>query len=243
MNSEISILIVDDEALLAQQLGTILEFEGFTVLTATDGREALTLLETTPVNLILSDVSMPGMNGYQLLTTVHQNPEWVRIPFIFLTARGMDSDIRFGKELGVDDYLIKPIEADDLLAAVRGKLLRSAQLNAQAVSEHTATNPRSTKVGLLEIDYERHQVTVDATSLMLSPREFRLLATLCERPEHPFSPEDLIEITHEFSADAYEAGNLIRPLIRSLRNKLEEPSKGRLQVENVRGVGYRLVSA
>ena len=113
-----SILVVDDQPELLENIGFALETGGYIVLTADNGYEALTILETQPVNLILADIAMPGMNGYQLYERVRENPEWVRIPFLFLTARAMNSDIRFGKELGVDDYLTKPIEVEDLLATV-----------------------------------------------------------------------------------------------------------------------------
>ena len=242
MTSLASILIVDDEPALTNQLSTILELEGYDVLTAADGRDALPIISDSSVDLIISDVSMPGMNGYQFLTTLRQDPAQVGIPVIFLSARGMDSDIRFGKELGVDDYLVKPITADDLLAAVRGRLLRASQMAAYAGSTQPAAG-QAVQVGPLKIDHERHQVEVGKTELTLSPREFRLLSMLATRPEHPFSPEDLVRCTHEFDTDAFEAGNLIRPLIRSLRIKVEEPSQGRLQIENVRGVGYRLIAS
>ena len=86
---------------------------------AKDGIEALTTLRSHTVDLILADIGMPRMNGYQLYDHVAENPQWVMIPFVFLTARALDSDIRYAKELGVDDYLTKPFMPDDLLAAIR----------------------------------------------------------------------------------------------------------------------------
>ncbi|RPJ56340.1 MAG: response regulator, partial [Dehalococcoidia bacterium] len=116
MNARASILVIDDEPDLLTNITLTLEAENYQVFTAGNGLEALDALQTQPVNLILADIAMPDMNGYQLYERVRARPEWVTIPFVFLTARAMDSDIRYGKELGVDDYLTKPIRAADLLA-------------------------------------------------------------------------------------------------------------------------------
>ena len=123
-----SILIVDDQPEIVDNVALILDAEGYQALTANDGIEALHVLERQPVDLILADIAMPRLNGYQLYERVRQNPDWIAIPFMFLTARTLDSDIRYGKELGVDDYLTKPIQPEDLLSAVQGKLRRAQQL-------------------------------------------------------------------------------------------------------------------
>ena len=119
-----TILVVDDEIAVLNAIAEILRMEGFQVFTATDGLEGLDVLETHTPDLIITDIMMPRMNGYQLHQRVSNNPEWVWIPFLFLSAKGEEEDIRFGKELGVDDYLKKPIEPEDLIAAVIGRLKR-----------------------------------------------------------------------------------------------------------------------
>ena len=123
-----SILVVDDQPVLLENIRLALESTGNRVWTAEDGIEALAILRKERMDLILADIAMPRMNGYQLYERVRGNPRWVTIPFIFLTARALDSDIRYGKEMGVDDYLTKPIQPEDLLAAVHGKLRRARQL-------------------------------------------------------------------------------------------------------------------
>src|SRR4051812_43325670 len=123
-----TILVADDQPDLRAMISLTLESAGFQVLASGDGLEALATLQAQAVDLILADIAMPRMNGYQLYQRVCETPRWLAIPFIFLTARSLDSDIRYGKELGVDDYLIKPIEPEDLLAAVQGRLRRAAQL-------------------------------------------------------------------------------------------------------------------
>lgn len=120
------ILVIDDEPDFLESLCLTLKMAGYQIIAAKDGAEALSVLQEQAVDLILSDISMPCVNGYQFYNRLCENPHWVTIPFIFLTARTMDSDIYFGKELGVDDYLTKPIRVDNLLAVVRGKLHRRA---------------------------------------------------------------------------------------------------------------------
>ena len=128
MKTNISILVVDDEPNFLDNVRLALEAESYRVLSAGNGVEALAVLHSQPVNLILADIAMPDMNGYQLYERVRERPQWLTIPFVFLTARKLDSDIRYGKELGVDGYLTKPIRAADRLAVVRGKLRRAQQL-------------------------------------------------------------------------------------------------------------------
>jgi DNA-binding response OmpR family regulator len=246
MNQTMTILVVDDEPDLLDNVSLALETEGYQVLTAANGVEALARLQTNPIDLILADIAMPDMNGYQLYERVRQNPEWVTIPFIFLTARSLDSDIRYGKELGVDDYLTKPIRAGDLLAVVRGKLRRARQLAESITPLNTAPAPRTggaLALGPLRIDSQQHRIWLADHELELSVREFTLLEYLAQRAGHVVSPQELIQITHNLETDPIEAGALLRPLIFSLRRKLDLTNNETrlIDIENVRGVGYRLV--
>jgi DNA-binding response OmpR family regulator len=237
--SEACILVVDDQPDLLSNLGLTLESGGYQVLTANDGTEALSILQTQSVDLILADIAMPRMNGYQLYEQVRDNPQWLNIPFLFLTARTLDSDIRYGKELGVDDYLTKPIQPEDLLATVHGKLVRKRQLGntAPTTSNH---NGRTLVVGSLRIDPEQHRAWLNDQPMQLSAREFTLLEYLARRTNTVVSPQELIRATHNLDTDHEEAGTLLRPLIRSLRRKLGYPVGEIGCIEVVRGVGYRL---
>ncbi len=238
MNTVASILVVDDEPRLLDAIRLILEEAGYRVLTAGDGIEALAVLQSQPVDLILADIAMPRMNGYQLYERVCGNPQWVAIPFIFLTARVLNSDIRYGKELGVDDYLTKPIETEDMLAAVRGKLRRARQL-AQASRLEPGLYPLT--VGRLRIDPGQHRVWLGEREIQLSAREFILLEHLARQAGKVVSAQESIRLTHGLDTDRVEAGALLRPLIRSLRRKLGYPVGEMGCIENVRGLGYRLV--
>jgi DNA-binding response OmpR family regulator len=244
MPSMTTILVADDQPELRAMICLTLEAAGFQALRAGDGLEALAVLQAQAVDLILADIAMPRMNGYQLYQCVRETAQWLTIPFIFLTARSLDSDIRYGKELGVDDYLTKPIEPEDLLAAVQGRLRRASQL-AHLLAQPAAPAPldqRSIAVGQLRIDTGRHRAWMDDQLLDLSAREFTLLEYLARRPDTMISPQELIRVTHGLETDDVEAGSLLRPMIRSLRRKLGYAVGEMGCIENVRGVGYRLIA-
>jgi two-component system sensor histidine kinase/response regulator len=127
---DLTILVVEDDGALLDGLHDMLELSGYQVLTARNGVEGLNQLQTRLPDLIVSDIQMPRMDGYQFYDQVRARTEWVSIPFIFLTAKSEKADVRLGKSLGADDYLTKPFEEADLLVAVRSKLSRRAQLDA-----------------------------------------------------------------------------------------------------------------
>jgi two-component system response regulator VanR len=243
MESQPTVLVVDDQPEILENIALVLESEGYRVLIAADGTEALDVLTSNSVDLIVADIAMPRMNGYQLYERVRETPQWVVIPFLFLTARAMDSDIRYGKELGVDDYLTKPIQPEDLLAVVHGRLLRARQLAQVAVAPSllVAAQTRVLRLGRLEIDPGQHRVWMDKGVVTLSAREFILLESLAQRVNQVMPAQELIRATHELETDYVEAGTLLRPLIRSLRRKLGYAVGEVGCIENVRGVGYRLV--
>jgi DNA-binding response OmpR family regulator len=239
-----TILVADDQPDLRAMISLTHESAGFQVLRAGDGLETLAILQEQAVDLILADIAMPRLNGYQLYQRVCENPRWLAIPFIFLTARSLDSDIRYGKELGVDDYLTKPIEPEDLLAAVQGRLRRASQLAhllAQPAAP-AAADQRGLAVGRLRIESGQHRAWLDDQLLDLSAREFTLLEYLARRADIMVSPQELIGVTHGLETDDAEAGSLLRPMIRSLRRKLGYAVGEMGCIENVRGVGYRLVA-
>jgi CheY-like chemotaxis protein len=122
-----SILLVEDQPEMLDNLSLTLEMAGYQTIKAREGYEALTALRSQPVDLILSDIVMPDMDGYQLQKLVRETPEWATIPFLFLTGCRFlsDGEIRYGKALGVKEYLIKPVRSEELLAAIRHTLAES----------------------------------------------------------------------------------------------------------------------
>lgn len=240
MNSSPVVLVVDDEPDLLANITLALNTAGVETVTAANGLTALTALKTNRVDLILADIAMPEMNGYQLYERVRRNPAWNAIPFIFLTARALDSDIRFGKEMGVDDYLLKPIRAADLLAVVRGKLRRAEQLSVIKNQPH----PDSPEIiiGPLKIVAAQHRVWVNDDEIRLSIKEMALLTELTAASGNVVHFEELIQATHEMAmGNSAEASDLLRPLVRDLRRKLDLPPHTLGYIENVRGLGYRLL--
>lgn len=138
--AEETILLVEDSEVLRHGLKSLLEQENYAVVTGGNGVEALDQLESMTPDLILADILMPEMDGYALFEAIRSRPEWISIPFIFLTARRERKHILAGKRLGADDYLLKPISPDDLLTAIRSRLGRSQQLLLAQIQESYETS-------------------------------------------------------------------------------------------------------
>jgi DNA-binding response OmpR family regulator len=145
--------------------------------------------------------------------------------------------VRYGKELGVDDYVTKPFRREDLLAVVRGRLRRSRQLAGLRPDLRSDV----VSIGQLRMDLEQHRVWVREQPVRLSAREFRLLACLAQQQGGVVPLVELVQATHELDTDRQEAGSLLRPLVRSVRRKLGYSAGQMGCIENVRGVGYRLL--
>lgn len=244
------ILVVEDQPAMQRTLRLDLELAGYEVETAADGQEALNILNQRPVDLILADVAMPRMNGYQLYEEVRRRPRWGLIPFVFVSARALDSDVRYGKALGADDYLTKPFALEDLLAIVAGRLRRAQQLtqtiapaiDAPATSDAASEERGILTAGALRISHEQHRVWKDGVLVALAPREFSLLECLAQQPDRAVPLMELCQATHgSAAANAEAAGELIYPLIRSLRRHLGVSAGEIGCIESVRGIGYRLV--
>lgn len=133
------ILIVEDHPVLLNAMRGLLENNGYVVMATTNGEEALEMMAEKVPELILSDIMMPQMDGYGLYQEIRKNPQWTRIPFIFLTAKGENEDIKKGKALGVEDYLTKPFDAEEVLITVHARLARAADIQAATEQEFEET--------------------------------------------------------------------------------------------------------
>lgn len=242
-----NVLVIDDHPNMLQQLKLTLEGGGYGVLTARDGGEALELLESQPVDLILADVGLPHLNGYQLYERVKASPDprLALVPFIFLSGRTMDSDIRYGKALGADDYLVKPVMAEDLLAVVQGKLRAAKRLRA-LFKQQPSTGPEMITLMTagqhqLRLDCRQHRAWFDGREIMLTAREMFLLEHLARQPNQVVSVVELFSVTSGQTVEIQEAGRLLRPVIHSLRGKLKTCLDGLDCIRNVRGRGYMLI--
>src|SRR5688500_7880615 len=134
-SSQTSVHVVDDDQVILETVADFLRLDGYDVHTATNGSEAYSLIVEHPPALILSDISMPEVDGYQLYERIRHHPEWGTIPFIFMSARGQQSDVRLGFAMGADAYLIKPFELEDLQVAVQSRLQRMQDIQAAARSD------------------------------------------------------------------------------------------------------------
>ena len=137
----IKILIIEDEPAMRANLEDILELEGFLPILAANGKEGIRLAREQRPDLILCDILMPGMDGHAVLDALRAESATVRIPFVFLTAKGERSDVREGMELGADDYLIKPVRVDELLRAINTRLERRRQQKAEFKAEFKSPQP------------------------------------------------------------------------------------------------------
>ena len=178
------ILVVEDEAPLAEVLRYNLEGEGFQVTVAVDGRGALQQLEETTPDLVVLDWMLPEISGLEVCRTMRRRPELRGVPVIMLTAKGEEYDRVRGLDAGADDYVVKPFSPKELIARVRAVLRRT---KAGAAGEPLRAGP-------LEMDLESHRLHRSGVEVPLAPTEFRLLRVLMERPGRVYSREQLLDL-------------------------------------------------
>jgi DNA-binding response OmpR family regulator len=220
-----TIMVVDDEHRLVSLVQSYLAQEGFHVVTASNGKEALAVAHREKPDLIILDIMMPEMNGYDFM---RQHRTERDTPIILLTARVDDEERVIGLELGADDYVTKPFRPRELMARVRAVLRRTG--NHETISEI---------VRALDITLDRAQRTVQVGKnfVDLTPSEFDLLAALMSAPGRVYSRLDLLDILQGVRYEGYE--RTIDTHIKNLRSKIEKDPKSPLYVETVYGVGYR----
>lgn len=244
------ILLVDDEAALHQAIAYNLRREGWAVEIAEDGPSALSKARSLRPDLIILDVMLPGLDGFQVLRRVRMESN---VPILFLSARAEEVDRVLGLELGGDDYLTKPFAMRELIARVRA-MLRRAQVMpngteqdrmetvAAAVSAVPETRVASTlSAGGLTVDLPRREARLDGAPLTLKPKEFDLLAYLMRHPGIVLSREALLR--EVWGYDVPIDTRTVDVHIRWLRQKLGEEASGRRWIETVRGHGYRFVAS
>ncbi len=221
-----TILIADDDWQLRRTVRAYLEDAGFRVLVAENGREALFCVRQDQPDLVLLDVMMPEMDGFEAARLIRKESA---IPIIMLTARDDEADQTAGLELGADDYVTKPFSPRVLVARVKAALRRSYG--------DLAAEPSVLRVGPLALSEETHEVTLDGRPLDLTRSEFDLLAALMGRPGRVFTRMELLERTQGTAFAAYE--RTVDVHIKNLRAKLGPASE---LIETVYGVGYRMRS-
>ncbi len=218
-------LVVDDEPMVREVVVTYLEREGFSVSEAADGKRAVELVLETRPDLVVLDVMLPVIDGFEVLGEIRKRYE---VPVILLTARTEEADRVLGLELGADDYVVKPFSPRELAARVRSVLRRS---------RHLPPTPRLEFDGLL-IDGGTRDVLVGGSAVELTPKEFDLLAFLANAPRQVFSRAQLLDHVWDSSPD-YQDPSTVTVHIRRIRQKIEADPDEPLWVTTVWGVGYR----
>lgn len=216
-------LVVDDDRAVREAVGLLLTRSGLDVESAADGTTALELTATGRFDLVLLDLMLPGVDGFEVCQRLRGRSP---IPIVMLTARDDTADVVRGLELGADDYLAKPFEPAELVARVQAALRR----------RDAAPLPPGLRFGDLEIDVVGRQVVLDGVPVDLSDTEFRLLVELARRPGHALDRSTLLR--QVWGYDYLGDSRLVDMAVLRLRHKLDAAGAG-VVIETVRGVGYR----
>jgi DNA-binding response OmpR family regulator len=220
-----SVLVVDDDADIRGLLRQLLERAGYDVVEAPDGREGLRTLYSASPDLVLLDVSMPGMDGWQTLERIRDLSD---VPVLMLTARTAELEKVRGLKAGADDYVAKPFGRQELLARVEALLRRAGPREAR---------PETYADGLVSIDFAQREVNVGGTQLALTPLEFKLLSAFVRNPNQVLSSDQLLELVWGDVTGGSRARTKL--YVGYLRKKLESAAPGAVPIETVRGFGYR----
>lgn len=223
------ILLIDDDAALLNVLALSFEDAGHAVRCASDGTDGWERITRKRPDLIISDVNMPGIDGFALCKKLRGAND--ATPLILLTSRDNEIDEALGLELGADDYVSKPFSTRVLLARVAA-LLRREELRGGGVEKH-----KRLVQGQLELDAERLEVRFAGKQITVTVTEFKLLEALARRPGILFSREKLLQLTRD--DDSIVADRIIDTYVRRLRRKLEEVDTSFDRIETVVGAGYR----
>jgi DNA-binding response OmpR family regulator len=224
-----SILVVDDHKSVQVLLSDFLNSQDFEVLTASDGRQAMEVVHTSPPDLILLDIMMPTMDGYQFISHLRRESS---IPVIMITAKQEEADIIHGFDLGADDYITKPFRLRELLVRMRAVLRRAAPREASG---------SSLVVGDISLDSSKHEVKKQNTFIDLTPLEFQVLEILMQSAGQVVRRADLSMRLMENGYSGSETTLKIH--IRNLRLKLGDDLDQPLYIETVFGIGYRFIEA
>ncbi|MBN1367253.1 MAG: response regulator transcription factor [Dehalococcoidales bacterium] len=228
MNSKV--LIVEDDANLLETLKYNLRKEGYDVSTAADGEQALEVARREKPDLIVLDIMLPKLNGFEVCRILRRE---MTIPIIMLTAKADETDKIVGLEIGADDYMTKPFSIRELLARIRAMLRRSKMAEPAVIGASV-----SLKIGALEIDTARHRSSLSGAPLELTPKEFDLLVFLATNKGLVFNREQLLEKVwgYDFAGDT----RTVDVHIRWLRQKIEADPAHPTVLVTVRGTGYKL---
>ncbi len=225
-----TILVVDDEAVIVDSINYSLTREGYSVITAADGREALALFEKTKPDLVLLDLMLPELDGWQVCRKLRETSS---VPIIMLTARSDELDRILGLEIGADDYLPKPFSFRELLARIRA-MLRRVEM------DHQPAGTDAIQIGDLVIDRVAHRVSKSGQIVTCSSREYDLLLFLMSHAGRACNRQELL--SKVWGEDWTGDERTLEVHIRWLRMKIEDDPTNPRYIQTVRGYGYRFIS-
>src|SRR5215831_7482362 len=224
------ILVAEDERDVAELIRYTLAREGFEVVVASNGADALRQAKDSRPDLVLLDLMLPQVNGWELCRRLKQDPATKALPVIMLTARAEEGDKVLGFEMGADDYVTKPFAIRELMARVRAVIRRSAPAEVEDKAQHL-------KIGDLEIDRRRFEVTMKGRSISLTVKEFQLLTTLAAEPGRVYGREELLD--RVWGREGFVEPRTVDVHLARLRRKFVRAKLPAPRIDTVRGVGYR----
>lgn len=225
---KLTVLVVDDDHEIVESIAIFLQADGYLVRKAYNGLEALDIVMTENVHLIILDIMMPELDGIKTLLKVRESKN---LPIILLSAKSEDADKILGLTAGADDYITKPFNPSELVARVKSQLRRYTQLGAMQIKETQIV------IRGLVLDTESKSVTVDGEAVRLTPLEYKILELLCRHPGRVFSTE---EIYRQVWNDDIVSDNAIAVHVRHIREKIEINPKEPRYLKVVWGVGYKI---
>jgi two-component system alkaline phosphatase synthesis response regulator PhoP len=228
------ILVIEDEPTLSRLLSYNLTQEGYETTVVEHGGDGLQMALQQSFDLIILDIMLPGMNGFEILTKLRQKGN--KTPIIILTARNAEDEVVQGLKHGADDYITKPFGVAELLARVSAVLRRT--LSEEDKAAMTLSNEKVITLGELNIYPEKYEVALEGESIPLRPKEFEVLLYLVKRPGMVITRDDLMNIVWGF--DYIGGQRTVDVHVSSLRKKLEM-NQNTVQIDSIRGVGYKLV--
>lgn len=222
------VLIVDDNPDIREVLGTYAAKEGFEPTTAKDGFEALDLFRKTSPAVILLDVMMPGMDGYRVCERIRSESD---VPIILITAKGEDYERVMGLDIGADDYIVKPFNANEVMARVRAVLRRMARVEQKE-------EKKILSISNLTINIESYSVYVGAEKLPLTKKEVETMWILAENPSKVFTRDNLLDSL--WGQDYFGDSRTVDSHIKRLRAKLDKVDHPDWEIKTIWGLGYKL---
>lgn len=228
------ILIAEDDEDIIKLIKLYLENEKYEVFCATNGIDALNIVENNAIDLLVLDIMMPKLNGYEVIKKIREHSN---MPILILSAKNLHSDKILGLDLGADDYIAKPFNPLEVIARIKSLLRRCYSLNIKIDKNKSEEKDNVLEIGQLVLDTQNFTVTKDKEEIILTPSEYKILVTLMKSPGRVYTKVQIGEIIKGdyFTSD----DNTIMVHISKLREKIEDNPKNPIYIKTIRGVGYK----